>query len=60
MATLSLRSNQNQCHDDQVEAAVEKISEVCKTGKIGDGEIFIYPVEEIIRIRTGERGENAL
>ncbi|MEN6349481.1 MAG: P-II family nitrogen regulator [Syntrophomonas sp.] len=48
------------CHDDQVDATVAKISEVCNTGKIGDGKIFIYPVEEIIRIRTGERGENAL
>ncbi len=48
------------CNDDQVEATVEKIIEVCKTGKIGDGKIFIYPVEEIIRIRTGERGEITL
>jgi len=31
-----------------------------QTGRIGDGKIFIYPIEEAIRIRTGERGENAL
>lgn len=48
------------CHDEQVEAIVSKIIKVCKTGKIGDGKIFIYPVEEIIRIRTEERGEDAL
>jgi nitrogen regulatory protein P-II 1 len=33
---------------------------VARTGKIGDGKIFVFPVEEVIRIRTGERGINAL
>ncbi|MGM0508537.1 MAG: P-II family nitrogen regulator, partial [Fusobacteriota bacterium] len=32
----------------------------CKTGEIGDGKIFIIPVEDVVRIRTGERGENAI
>ena len=36
------------------------IEKVAKTGKIGDGKIFVYAVEEIIRIRTGERGEAAV
>jgi nitrogen regulatory protein P-II 1 len=39
---------------------VETIAKAAKTGKIGDGKIFILPVEEAIRIRTGERGEGAL
>jgi nitrogen regulatory protein P-II 1 len=41
----------------KVVAAIEKAA---KTGKIGDGKIFVYPVEDITRIRTGERGEAAL
>ncbi len=43
-----------------VEPAVEAILKAAKTGKIGDGKIFISPVEEVIRIRNEERGENAL
>ena len=46
--------------DDLVERAVETIIETARSGKIGDGKIFILPVEEVIRIRTGEMGENAL
>jgi nitrogen regulatory protein P-II 1 len=46
--------------DDQVEAAVEAIVNAAKTGKIGDGKIFILPVEQAIRIRTGEEGDDAL
>jgi len=46
--------------DDMVEKVVEVISESAKTGKVGDGKIFIIPVEDAIRIRTGERGEVAL
>ncbi|WP_373353256.1 P-II family nitrogen regulator [Pseudoroseicyclus sp. CXY001] len=46
--------------DSQVEAAVEAIIGAAKTDKIGDGKIFISPVEEAIRIRTGETGEEAL
>lgn len=39
---------------------VDTIERVAKTGKIGDGKIFVYPIEDIIRIRTGERGEAAV
>ena len=39
---------------------VERIREAAKTGKIGDGKIFVLPVEEIIRVRTGERGVEAI
>ncbi len=45
---------------DMVPKVVETIIDVARTGKIGDGKIFISPVEEAIRIRTGERGVNAL
>jgi nitrogen regulatory protein P-II 1 len=46
--------------DHNVEKAVETITKAARTGKEGDGIIFIYPVEEVIRIRTGERGREAL
>ena len=46
--------------DDMVEKVVRAIGEACSTGKIGDGKIFVIPVEESVRIRTGERGEGAL
>jgi len=46
--------------DDKVEAVLEKITEAAGTGKIGDGKIFVTPVEEVIRIRTGERGSGAV
>jgi nitrogen regulatory protein P-II 1 len=46
--------------DHNVEKAVQTIRAAAETGKIGDGLIFIYPVEEVIRIRTGERGREAL
>lgn len=39
---------------------VEAVEKAAKTGKIGDGKIFVYPVEDVIRIRTGERGESAV
>ncbi len=45
---------------DMVPKVVETIIDVARTGKIGDGKIFVSPVEEAIRIRTGERGINAL
>lgn len=44
---------------DQVEAVVDKIIEEARTGEIGDGKIFLVPVSDIIRVRTGERGEKA-
>jgi len=46
--------------DDLVTKVVETIEKSARTGKIGDGKIFILPVEEAIRIRTGERREEAL
>lgn len=46
--------------DDQVENAVEVIVEAACSGKIGDGKIFILPVEEAVRIRTGERSDAAV
>jgi nitrogen regulatory protein P-II 2 len=46
--------------DDQVEATIEAISNAANTGKIGDGKIFISPLEQVIRIRTGETGEDAI
>jgi nitrogen regulatory protein P-II 1 len=46
--------------DEVVESAVKAISEAAKTGKIGDGKIFILPVENAIRIRTGETGNQAV
>ena len=46
--------------DGQVERAVEAIQKAAHTGKIGDGKIFVLPVDEVIRIRTGERGSSAI
>lgn len=46
--------------DDTVESVIEAIIKAARTGKIGDGKIFISGVEQVVRIRTGEMGENAL
>jgi nitrogen regulatory protein P-II 1 len=46
--------------DDQVDAAIEAILSAARTDKIGDGKIFVSPVEQAIRIRTGETGEDAI
>lgn len=46
--------------DDRVEVAVEAILKSAKTGKIGDGKIFVYPVEQAIRIRTSEQDDEAI
>jgi nitrogen regulatory protein P-II 1 len=46
--------------DHNLEKTIETICKSAKTGNIGDGLIFVYPVEEVIRIRTGERGQQAL
>ena len=46
--------------DSLLEQVVEAIVNVARTGKIGDGKIFVYDVEEVVRIRTGERGREAL
>ena len=46
--------------DELVERAIEIISDTAKTGKIGDGKIFVYDLERVVRIRTGEEGDEAL
>ncbi|GAD54975.1 MAG: P-II family nitrogen regulator [Limimaricola soesokkakensis] len=46
--------------DDQVERAIAAIVDAAKTDKIGDGKIFVSPVEQAIRIRTGEFGDDAI
>ena len=46
--------------DDRVARAVDAIVQAAKTGKIGDGKVFVLPIEDAIRIRTEERGENAI
>jgi nitrogen regulatory protein P-II 2 len=45
---------------DQVQAVIDAISSVARTGQIGDGKIFVSPLDQAIRIRTGESGEEAL
>lgn len=47
-------------NDEDVSKIVEAIEKSAKTGRIGDGKIFVSPVETIIRIRTGEKGESAI
>ena len=48
------------CQDGSVENIISTILKICKTGKIGDGKIFVYPVERIIRISTREEGGAAI
>ncbi len=45
---------------DQVDEVVEVIRKAALTGKIGDGKIFVLPVEQVIRVRTGEKGKEAI
>jgi len=47
-------------NDDMVDAVVEAIQKAAFTGKIGDGKVFVLPLEEAVRIRTGERGPLAI
>jgi nitrogen regulatory protein P-II 2 len=47
-------------HDDQVDQIVDAILKTGRTGKIGDGKIFVMPAEQVFRIRTGERGPDAI
>jgi nitrogen regulatory protein P-II 2 len=47
-------------NDDLLEQVIEAISKAANTGKIGDGKIFVYPLEQAVRIRTGESGPDAL
>jgi nitrogen regulatory protein P-II 2 len=46
--------------DDLVDRAIEAIEKAANTGKIGDGKIFVFPIEQVVRIRTGETGAQAL
>ena len=46
--------------NNQVDDVVEAITEAARTGRIGDGKIFILPVENVIRVRTGEKGKEAI
>lgn len=46
--------------DKWVDDVSKIITDICKTGEVGDGKIFIYNVENVIRIRTGEKGEDAI
>jgi len=46
--------------EEVVESAIDSIIKTARTGKFGDGKIFVFPVDEAIRIRTGEHGENAV
>jgi len=46
--------------DEMVDKVVETISSAARTGEVGDGKIFIYPLETAVRIRTGESGEEAI
>ena len=46
--------------DDRVAPTVNAIVEAARTGKIGDGKIFVTPIDEVVRIRTGERGPDAI
>lgn len=46
--------------DEDVERVIDLICETCRTGEVGDGKIFVIPVEEVVRIRTGERGADAV
>jgi len=46
--------------DSSVEQVIEAITKTANTGKIGDGKIFVTPLEQVIRIRTGESGEDAI
>jgi nitrogen regulatory protein P-II 1 len=48
------------CHDNQVNSILDAIEKAAKTGKIGDGKIFVTDVLEAVRIRTGERGDIAI
>ena len=46
--------------EDRIDAAIEAVCHAARTGKIGDGKIFVQPIEQSIRIRTGESGAEAL
>jgi len=45
---------------DQVDTVIETVVEAARTGKIGDGKIFVLPIEQVVRVRTGETGHEAI
>jgi nitrogen regulatory protein P-II 2 len=47
-------------NDDQLDTVIESITKSANTGKIGDGKIFVYELEQVVRIRTGETGSDAI
>lgn len=56
---IVLSKEQHYCTLFQVESVIELIIQEARTGEIGDGKIFVLPVSDIVRVRTGERGEEA-
>lgn len=46
--------------DSELDTALKTIVDAARTGEVGDGKIFVYPIREVIRIRTGDRGDSAL
>jgi nitrogen regulatory protein P-II 1 len=46
--------------EGELEAVIEAIASSARTGRLGDGKVFVSPIEEVVRIRTGERGEDAV
>lgn len=48
------------CNDEMVDDIIEAMIEAANTGKIGDGKIFVTPIEKVVRIRTGEMNESAI
>ena len=48
------------CDDAEVDALIDVISATARTGSVGDGKIFVFPVDEVVRIRTDERGDEAI
>jgi len=46
--------------DDMVDEVVDKTCEAIKTGEVGDGKLFVIPIDDAVRVRTGERGDGAL
>ena len=59
-ATVNIDGNEVVIQDDQLDACIEAITGAARTGKIGDGKIFVTDLEQVIRIRTGEEGDDAL
>lgn len=46
--------------DNMLDRCIEAITDAARTGKIADGKLFVYPVEHVVRVRTGERGDAAI